>query len=52
MVYAEAEPVGVAVDGGEVVDVEVDGDGSGLALAGEGSDEHFGERKMRGKGYA
>lgn len=43
MVDAKAEPVSVAVDWGEIVDVEIDGDGSGLALGREASDEHHRE---------
>lgn len=49
MVDAEAEPVSVAVDWGEIVDVEIDGDGSGLALRREASDEHHRERVLEEK---
>lgn len=43
MVDAEAEPVGIAIDGGEVVDVEVYWDGSIPSLAGEDTAEHGGD---------
>lgn len=47
MVDPEAEPVSVAVDRGEIVDVEINGYGSGLAFGREASDEHLREGSFR-----